>query len=279
MIGNANPLGITPTMACGTPPMRIVLPTISGSAPNSDCHRSNAMTATAGPSGRSSSSTNGLPRNGGTRSMRKADGLIRAARTDRARPSAEKMTRWCVVNVPTSSSDSSSRRQASMSPRVCRPRLPPPTSTFQIPTTRSPSGTGRCGPTKCSVNAWNPATVAIAMDMASVPTSVSPGYLRSMRTPSFRSSSENPRDRRPMLETTGRSRRSEKGRRRQRSRSRSPRKRPENTTASRQYHHRARTRPCSRDRRRKTSSRSPTMSPRRSSGSAHRTRRRASRGG
>ena len=136
----------------------------------------------------SSESSRPRPITGGTRAVRNAAAVSSAIRIRSGAALPTMRLRVAVRCAPRSSIVRSSRRHSRKS------RTTRGSSSFvrvfcvSSRTRRSPSGSGIVGARTFRVKSYQLAPIAIAMASASPPTSVRPGYLRSIRPPSFTSS-------------------------------------------------------------------------------------------
>ena len=185
--GKAKPSGITPATVCCVFPSPTVRPTTSGSPPKRACHTSYPMTTTGGAPTASSASTRARPRSGGTRATRNADALIWATSTTSPLPSVMRL-RAIGRNAPRSSTDSSSSRQVTKSCKALGSARLAAVCQFWMPTMRWPSSSGSVGSAIWVRTSKPPTPAQNPNAIARPPTTVSPGYLTSIRSPSLKSS-------------------------------------------------------------------------------------------
>ena len=142
--------------------------------------------------GAASASAIGRPISGGTLATRNPAAEISATAASSTDPSAVMMLRRTVWNAPTSPTDCRLARQRSRSCHVVSRRRPASRSHTWMATTRSPSSSGSGLPMTTSNAANTTAAMPIARVIASPPTSVSPQFLTSRRSPSLTSSHDEP---------------------------------------------------------------------------------------
>ena len=183
---------MTPTTVCTSLPSRSSRPMTSRAPAKRRCQTSWPMTITGAAPGAASASAIGRPISGGTLATRNPAAEISAIAASSTDPSGVMMLRRIVWNAPTSPTDCRLVRQRSTSCHAVSRRRPASRSHTWRATTRSPSSSGS-GLRMTTSNAANTtAAMPIARVIASPPTSVSPQFLTSRRTPSLTSSHDEP---------------------------------------------------------------------------------------
>jgi hypothetical protein len=190
--GNWKPSGMTPTTVCTSPPSRSSRPMTSREPAKRRCQTSWPMTTTGAAPGAASASAIGRPTSGATLATRKPAAEISATAASSTDPSDVMMLRRVVWNAPTSSTECRVARQRSTSCHVVSRRRPASRSHTWMATTRSPSSSGSRLHMTTSNAANTIAAMPIARVVASPPTSVSPQFLTSRRSPSLTSSHDEP---------------------------------------------------------------------------------------
>ena len=183
---------MTPTTVCTSLPSRSSRPMTSRAPAKRRCQTSWPMTTTGAAPGAASASAIGRPMSGGTLATRNPAAEISATAASSTDPSGVMMLRRIVWNAPTSPTDCRLARQRSRSCHVVSRRRPASRSHTWMATTRSPSSSGSGLHMTMSNAANTTAAMPIARVIASPPTSVSPQFLTSRRSPSLTSSHDEP---------------------------------------------------------------------------------------